>query len=91
MRHRLFWAVGIASAFCALILLPTAAAGAQGGGQPVCADCHEEAVRAIAPTKHGAKLDATTTLCQSCHGDVAAHLEDPTVKPAHSFDRGMKA
>lgn len=92
MRHRLlYWAVGIASAFCVLTLLPAPAAGAQGGGQPVCADCHEEAVRGIAPTRHGAKLDATTNLCQSCHGDVAAHLDDPTVKPARAFDRGMTA
>lgn len=91
MRHRLLLAVGIASAFFTLLLPPSAVA-AQGSARPVCADCHEEAVQGIAPTKHGAKLDATDALCQSCHGDVAAHLEDPTsAKPAHVFDKSMLA
>ncbi len=90
MRHRWILALGIASAFCTLLLMPVPAAGAQGGGpQPVCADCHEEAVHGLATTKHGAKLDGTSLVCQSCHGDVAAHLEDPTIKPARSFDRSM--
>ena len=91
MRHRLFWAVGIVSAFCASLLLPTAVASPQSGGQPVCADCHEEAVHGLAMTKHGAKLDATDAVCRSCHGDVAAHLEDPTVKPARVFGKEMLA
>ncbi len=90
MRHRLFWTVGIASAFWLALPLTTAASTAK-GGQPVCADCHEDAVRGIAPTKHGARLDDTTTVCQSCHGEVAAHLEDPTNKPARTFARTMSA
>jgi len=90
MRHRLFWAVGIVSAFCASLLLPSAA-GAQSSVRPVCADCHEEAVNGIAMTKHGAKLDGTDALCQSCHGDTAEHLKDPSVKPPHLFDKSVPA
>lgn len=92
MRHRLFWTVGTASALCTLLLLAAPVAGAQGKGPAACVDCHEDAVKGIAPTKHGAKLDDTTTLCQSCHGDLAAHLEDPTgALPTRSFGRGTSA
>jgi DmsE family decaheme c-type cytochrome len=90
MRHRLSWAVGIASAFC--ILLPPLAARAQSAGLPVCADCHEEVVQSIVPTKHGAKLDSTDAVCRSCHGDVAAHLDDPeAAKPTHLFNKSVAA
>jgi DmsE family decaheme c-type cytochrome len=91
MRHRLFWAVGIACSFFIALLLPSSAA-AQASAKPVCADCHEEAVNSLALTKHGAKLDATEAVCRSCHGDVAAHLEDPTAaKPARLFDHNVPA
>jgi DmsE family decaheme c-type cytochrome len=91
MHRRLFWAVGIASSLFIALLAPSAAR-AQEAGKPVCADCHEEAVNSIALTKHGAKLDNTDALCRSCHGDVAAHLEDPTNKPSHVFSgKGMLA
>ena len=90
MRHRLSGAVGDALAFLFLLLLATAAS-AQGGGMPACADCHEENVKAFAATKHGAKLDASGAVCQSCHGDTAAHLDDPSNKPQRSFGKGMLA
>lgn len=90
MRHRLMTAVGLAGAL-AILVLPVAAR-AQGAGLPVCADCHEEVVNSIVPTKHGAKIDSTDTVCTSCHGDVAAHLEDPEgAKPSHLFRANVPA
>ncbi len=90
MRPRLIWTIAIVGAFGALF--PTLAAHAQSAGLPVCADCHEEIVKGIAASKHGAKLDATETVCRSCHGDVAAHLDDPeAAKPTHLFDKNVSA
>ena len=89
MRHRLFWAVGITVASCASLLLPSAARAEekQDKNLPVCVECHEDVVKGMALTKHGAKLDSTGAVCQSCHGDVAAHLADPAAaKPTRVFN-----
>lgn len=84
--HLQFWAVGLACASAIWLATPSPVA-AQEAGLPVCAECHEEAVQAFATTKHGAKLDASGEVCQTCHGDVAAHLEDPdAAKPTHVFN-----
>jgi len=44
---------------------------------PICANCHEESHASIALSHHGSKNDAAGTMCQSCHGDAKAHLQDP--------------
>ena len=76
-----------------LILLATTSSGALGGGfrrLPViatvdrsleadnkCTTCHA-AQMTIYQTKHGVKGDARTPGCQSCHGENAAHRQDPS-------------
>jgi DmsE family decaheme c-type cytochrome len=44
---------------------------------PICASCHEDKHTSITLTKHGAKNDAMGSMCQACHGDASAHLQDP--------------
>lgn len=90
MNHRLSQAIGLASILGLALLLP-AAASAEEASLPVCADCHEQAVKSLATTKHGAKLESTGAACIGCHGDVAAHLDDPSNLPARRFDKGMTA
>ena len=59
---------------------------------PICANCHEEKWRAIDLTPHGAKNDASGSMCQACHGDASEHLKDPTkAKPANPFGKGHTA
>jgi DmsE family decaheme c-type cytochrome len=87
----LLWAVGVGCAV-ALGLATPAPLAAQEAGLPVCAECHAETVAAFAVTKHGSKLDATGQICQACHGDAAAHLDDPEgAKPPHVFGDAMTA
>ena len=91
MHHRLLSAVGVALRRRDLAdgAGPRRSAGTGSAG---LRRCHEETVKAFAPTKHGAKLDASGEICQACHGDVAAHLEDPTaVKPPRLFGKEMLA
>jgi len=90
MPQRLTWALGLACVF-GLSLLASPAANAETAAKPVCFDCHEDAVNGIAPTKHGATMDSTEALCQSCHGDLAKHLEDPDTLPVNVFNRTMTA
>ncbi|APV50607.1 hypothetical protein BWI17_13460 [Betaproteobacteria bacterium GR16-43] len=59
-----------------------APAAAEVPAVPVCAGCHEDKHTSIAATFHGAKNDATGSMCQACHGDATEHLKDPTKKPA---------
>lgn len=55
---------------------------------PVCAGCHERQSRSIVLTAHGAKNDASGSMCQACHGDATEHMKDPTkVKPANPFNK----
>jgi len=44
---------------------------------PICAGCHEASHTSIAMQPHGAKNDAMGSMCQACHGDASAHLQDP--------------
>ena len=51
---------------------------------PICANCHEDSHASIAMTQHGANNDANGSMCQACHGDATAHLQDPMKsKPAN--------
>ncbi len=49
-----------------------------------CTGCHDETWRkpvlTIYQTRHGNKADARTPTCQSCHGESAAHQDDPETK-----------
>jgi DmsE family decaheme c-type cytochrome len=58
---------------------------------PVCATCHEAAHLSIAPTHHGAKNDASGSMCQACHGDASEHLKDPAKKPPNVISKGTPA
>jgi DmsE family decaheme c-type cytochrome len=59
---------------------------------PVCANCHEAQWNAIDLTPHGAKTDASGSMCQACHGDASEHLKDPMkAKPANPFGKGGTA
>ena len=50
---------------------------------PVCVNCHEKQNSTILLTGHGASNDASGSMCQACHGDASAHLQDPVKnKPA---------
>jgi len=68
-------AAGMLVAFA--VLVPTPALAQATGAKPVCANCHEQANNSIMLTAHGAKNDAQGSMCQSCHGDAAAHMKDP--------------
>jgi DmsE family decaheme c-type cytochrome len=65
------------AAFAAFGWMLSLAAAAQPGATPVCAGCHQASHASIAASHHGAKNDATGSMCQSCHGDASKHLEDP--------------
>ncbi|MGA7986162.1 MAG: DmsE family decaheme c-type cytochrome [Burkholderiales bacterium] len=66
----------------------------------VCTRCHDEMdpkpILAIYQTKHGARGDARTPDCQSCHGESLKHVKgDPNVKgraaPDIVFSKGAFA
>jgi DmsE family decaheme c-type cytochrome len=55
---------------------------------PVCANCHEAQHQTVMLTAHGARNDANGSMCQACHGDATAHLQDPMkVKPANPLGK----
>jgi DmsE family decaheme c-type cytochrome len=59
---------------------------------PVCANCHEVQWKSIDLSAHGAKSDANGSMCQACHGDASAHLQDPMkAKPDSPFKAGVPA
>jgi DmsE family decaheme c-type cytochrome len=89
--HRRF-GIGIITC-CALALagLWTAPAAAQ-GAEPVCAKCHEENNDSIRGTAHGAKNDASGSMCQACHGDATEHVASRGKKPiANKLGKGHTA
>lgn len=94
MRQRLMWGMGLASVL-GIFLLPSPSAAmpaAEVASANVCAECHEEAVNSLLPTKHGAKLDATGAVCESCHGDSSKHLEDSSeAMPGRVFTHATPA
>ncbi len=68
----------IAAALAALVtLFATPALAQKADNTPVCANCHEQAYLSTMLTAHGAKNDASGSMCQACHGDASAHLQDP--------------
>jgi DmsE family decaheme c-type cytochrome len=87
---KLLAAVGSLALAAAFLTVP---AFAQSGPvQPICANCHEKQVTSIDMTMHGSKLDAQGSMCQACHGDASAHLQDPVKnKPANPFRKGTLA
>lgn len=51
------------------------------GGQAACVDCHEEVAKKRVKAKH------RNISCETCHGPLQGHVEDPTaVKPAKVGD-----
>jgi DmsE family decaheme c-type cytochrome len=76
MRLKSCFAAAVAAIFSAMVSAPAMAQGA--AVTPICTNCHEESQASIALSPHGAKNDATGSMCQSCHGDATAHLQDPT-------------
>lgn len=83
-------------AAAAALLLPVLA-HAQAADASVCANCHQKAVESIAASKHGVKADARTPFgsgkdCLACHGNVSAHLQDPTkAKPSILYGKMASA
>jgi hypothetical protein len=75
---------------CAVTVTASAQQPAQQTGvAPICANCHEAQWNAIDLSPHGAKNDATGSMCQACHGDASEHLKDPMkAKPANPFGKG---
>ena len=56
---------------------------------PVCATCHEQAHTSTTLTAHGAKNDASGSMCQACHGDASEHIKDPAKnKPPNRIKHG---
>jgi len=87
-------AVVRAMCFCAALAISavasaqSAAAPQQASNVPVCAGCHEDKWTSIAMSAHGAKNDASGSMCQACHGDASEHIKDPAnAKPANPFSR----
>jgi DmsE family decaheme c-type cytochrome len=82
--------IGLASAFFAGPLHAQARAVPQ-EKTPICATCHEQPHNSIALSAHGAKNDAAGTMCQACHGDASAHVQDPTKNPMKNVFEGATA
>ena len=63
----------------------------------ICATCHQEYVNTFEKGPHAAKgakgtPAALNAECAACHGDVSAHLKDPTkAKPPMTFARTQPA
>ena len=72
MRTRFSATIRALSLLAAWMALPAAAAD-----PPVCAGCHEQAHTSTTMTAHGAKNDASGSMCQACHGDASEHIKDP--------------
>jgi DmsE family decaheme c-type cytochrome len=68
-------AAGLA-ALVALLAMP-ALAQQKADQTPICANCHEKAHTTTMLTAHGAKQDQAGSMCQACHGDASAHVQDP--------------
>jgi DmsE family decaheme c-type cytochrome len=78
-----------ASTVPALAQTPAAKSSAS---TPICANCHESQHNSIMLTAHGARNDASGSMCQACHGDATEHLKDPMkAKPPSPFKEGIPA
>ena len=80
------WIAAATALAAALVAAPAWAQRAE--ATPVCANCHEQSHASIALSHHGAKNDASGSMCQACHGDASAHLRDPANKPANKVSKG---
>lgn len=69
---------GAAAAAILAVFLALPAMAQRPAATPICATCHEQSHASLALTHHGTKNDAAGSMCQSCHGDASAHLQDPT-------------
>ena len=82
----------ILAAFLAAPALAQPAAVPAPQTKPVCANCHEDKWHSIDLSAHGARNDASGSMCQACHGDASEHLKDPLkAKPANPFAKGKPA
>ena len=89
MRHKWFYAALLGfAAICTPLHAQQAQAPAPVQQAPVCANCHEAQWKSIDLTAHGAKTDASGSMCQACHGNAAEHLKNPMVKPDNPFGKG---
>ena len=87
MSTRSSFRIAAAMLAAALWALPALAAD-----PPVCASCHQQPHASTAMTAHGAKNDASGSMCQACHGDATAHMQDPAKnKPQNLVNRGTPA
>jgi DmsE family decaheme c-type cytochrome len=86
MRFKHILYTALVAAFMALGAAPAIAQE-----KPVCATCHEAAHTSTANSLHGAKNDASGSMCQACHGDASAHLKDPAKKPDNKIKTGTPA
>ncbi|MCB2183272.1 MAG: DmsE family decaheme c-type cytochrome [Desulfobulbaceae bacterium] len=50
-----------------------------------CADCHEKITADFQDSYHGRAWTGKKHSCQSCHGDTARHLDDPSQESILSF------
>ena len=74
MRLKSLIATAGAICFAAFLASPAFAQTKAGPTQPICANCHEAQWKSIDLTAHGAKSDASGSMCQACHGDATAHV-----------------
>src|SRR6266498_5626613 len=74
MKYKSMIAAGLAAL---VALLATPALAQKADNTPICANCHEQPHNSIALTAHGARNDAAGSMCQACHGDASAHVQDP--------------
>ena len=95
MRLRTLLAVNMMAAASALygaLAVAQPAAGSQ-----VCASCHQDYVTSFLAGPHAVKGNKGTPAaigaeCSACHGDVSAHLKDPTTaKPMRFGNRANAA
>ena len=94
MRLRTLLAVimmAAASALYGAIAVAQPAAGSQ-----VCAACHQDYVNSFLAGPHAVKGNKGTPAaigaeCSACHGDVSAHLKDPTTAKPMRFGNRVNA
>ena len=91
MRLKSLIATAGAIVVAALLASPALAQTYSGPTQPICASCHEAQWTSIDLTAHGAKSDASGSMCQACHGDATAHVANPMTKPDNPFRAGGDA
>ena len=89
MRFKsIFMAAGLLVAVAAFTAAPAFAQPKTAApSMPVCANCHAKSADTIMLTAHGATNDANGAACQTCHGDAAEHLKDPSkAKPRNALN-----